>query len=205
MQIRTGTCSVENGSSIVVASAGNDWSQAGPNSLFSVPNVDGSSVLYTVATVEDPEESESGFWELHLTANYAGTTATGVAYQITKDFSPTLGLSLIAYGDTDTAILINKNLLLVEAAITSITASADAPPFLGTFDGFTAADAGGGTKQDDVPTTALATGKLYLMDHATLGSKILKLNAGTTAVALPGSWRPADYNASTNAKYWTLR
>lgn len=208
MQIRTGSCSVTNGESIVIASDGNDWSQAAPNCLFSIPAIDGSSVLYVVATVTTPGLSDSGFWELALTANYAGDTAAAVAYQITKDFTPTLGIPILHYGDTDTAILINRGLLLLEAAITGVVAAEGAIPFLGTFAGFTAADADGGTHTDSVATTALTTGIFYCFDRTEAsnpGAKILKLNAGTDAPDLPGKYRPLDYNASTNAKYWTIR
>lgn len=123
-QIRTGTCTVTNGSANVIASTGNDWSQAAPNSLFSIPATDGTSALYTVATVVAPGVSPSGFWEVNLTANYAGATSAGAAYQITKDFTPGLGLPIVQYGDTDTAILLNKISLLLEASATAALSAA---------------------------------------------------------------------------------
>lgn len=207
MQIRTGTASVTNGSQTVVASVGNDWTQAAPNCLFSVPALDGSSVLYTVATTTDPAHSGSGKWELTLSANYAGDTNAAAGYAITKDFSPTLGLALISYGDTDTAILVNRNLLRLEGAINALVTAGNAPPFLGSFAGFTAADAGGGTHVDSVITTGLEAGILYCFNRTEAsdpGVKFLFLNTGTDANALPGKFRPLDY-AGDNEVFWTIR
>lgn len=199
-QIRTGTADVFNGDTTVTASAGNDWSAVTVNSLFSVPSGDGSSVYYTIASVTAPGASVSGKWELELTAPYAGDDAAEVAYVIHKDFTA-LGIPILAVGDTLTANTINRGFQVVEAAITNIVVQANGAPFIGTFTDTT----GGSGCVDSLPTTTLATGILYLYNHATNGAGFLMLNAGTAANALPGTFRPLDYNASTNAKYWTIR
>jgi hypothetical protein len=43
---------------------------------------------------------------------------------------------------------------------------------------------------------------LLAFDHASFGSKVFKLRAGTDAEVSPSIIRPDDYNASTNAKVW---
>lgn len=117
MQIQTGTCSVTNGSATVIASAGNDWSAAAPNSLFSVPSPGTTGVLYTIAAVTTPGASGSGRWELSLSAPYAGLSSDGVAYEIAKDFTPNYSLPLLFFGDTDTAALISRALSLIDSQL----------------------------------------------------------------------------------------
>lgn len=182
----------------MIASAGNDWSQASANCLFSTPGPD--SAIYTVATVTAPGASASGRWEIALTAPYAGEDADGIAYQITKDFTA-LGVPILSIGDVDLAILINRANQIIEAQLTGITVQANGMPYLGRFSGNT----GGAGFVDAITTTGLTTGILYSYDHVDEGVKFLRLNAGTDAPALPGKFRPLDYNASTNAKFWTQR
>lgn len=122
MQIRTGSADVTNGSATVVASTGNDWTDAQVGSLFSITGTSATGVLYTVAAITNPASSGSGKWELTLSAPYAGTTATGQPYQITRDFTPLLSLPLIYRGDTDTAALINRAFALLDQAITGVSA-----------------------------------------------------------------------------------
>lgn len=113
MQIRTATASVENGGTTVTASAGNDWSAASVGDLFSIQGAD--ATLYMVAAVRSPGENVSARWELSLTAPYAGATATGVAYQITKDFTPLLGLPLPDRGDVEIALLLKRAFLRLDS------------------------------------------------------------------------------------------
>src|SRR6185369_3493678 len=102
MQIQTGSCAVTNGDATVIASAGNDWSQATPNSIFCVPGV--GAVLYDIVTVTAPGMSGSGFWEIELTVPWQGDTDAASAYAITKDFTPTWGFPILAPGDVETAL-----------------------------------------------------------------------------------------------------
>ncbi len=108
-QIQTGTASVVNGDETVIASAGNDWSDAqialsfGTPVLFSVQG--DTEVPYQVVTCTPPNLSASGFWELELTSAYLGLTQTAVPYIIHKDFTNNLQLPIISPGDTQTAQL----------------------------------------------------------------------------------------------------
>ena len=111
MQLR-GTCSVTNGSARVIAAANNDWSGISANCLFSVPGT--GAVLYIVTATTAPGLSGSGFWELTLSANYAGTTGAGLGYQLTRDFTPNLHMPLVYFGDRDTGNLHNRALAILD-------------------------------------------------------------------------------------------
>lgn len=201
MQIRTGSASVTNASATIVASDGNDWTAATVGSLFSVPGDGG--VLYTIGAITGPGLSDSGFWELEISAPYAGATNAAAAYAITKDFTPAYGFPLIYRGDTDTAALINRLAILLDGQLfAAIVEGAGGPPFLGTFDDYKGV---GGTFHSSAPTVGLTTGKLYCWNHSTEGVKFGLLNAGNDADVLPGKYRPNDYNGVTNQKFWTLR
>lgn len=112
MQITTGTCSVTNGSATVIASDGNDWSDASVGDLFFVTGVEG--VNYFIGAVTPPETSGSGFWELSLTAPYAGTTAAGVEYAISIHFTTVLGLPIPQAGDRRTDLLVARALAILD-------------------------------------------------------------------------------------------
>jgi len=71
--------------------------------------------------------------------------------------------------------------------------------FNGTITGYTGGTA---TDLDSLVTTNRAVPCLLAFDHASFGSKVFKLRAGTDAEASPAIIRPDDYNASTNAKVW---
>jgi len=113
MQIRTynadgtlaggGTASVTNGSNIVYAQAGVDWSQALQGSWFTVV---GSGVSYDVAA---PPVLVGNTWHILLAANYAGATNAAAAYAIEKDFVTINGVSVPQWSFGDTEILTFQN------------------------------------------------------------------------------------------------
>jgi len=91
MQYQTGTVSVTNGSAIVTGS-GTLWlTYASIGDLFKVK---GEDAIYTIASVDTDTQ-------ITLSANYAGTTDTGLQYQIARDFTPNLNLYEVWAGDKD--------------------------------------------------------------------------------------------------------
>jgi len=91
MQYTQGTVSVTNGSATVTGSNTEWLSNVSAGHSF---KVQGESVIYTIASVNSNTQ-------LTLSANYAGTTKSGVGYQITRDFTPTLNLAEIYANDKD--------------------------------------------------------------------------------------------------------
>jgi hypothetical protein len=67
---------------------------------------------------------------------------------------------------------------------------------------FTARTGGTASDADSLATLTLDAGYLLAFVVTGEGLRHFQLKAGTTAVALPGSFRPTDYHADTNAKYW---
>lgn len=113
MQIRTGTVDVAAGASRVVASEGVDWSAVTVGSLFSVPGVE-PRALYDILSVTPPESSIANRWEIELSNVYYGPSNAAAHYQISVDFTPTLGMPLIQHGDVDTALLVNRALRILD-------------------------------------------------------------------------------------------
>jgi hypothetical protein len=81
MQIKTGTAAVTNGSNIVIASAGVDWSGVTTMSAFSIDGVRGAPV-YGITNVQ----LVSGRWHLTLASLYGEIDNAAAAYVIQKDF-----------------------------------------------------------------------------------------------------------------------
>jgi hypothetical protein len=118
MQIQSGTAAVTLGSAIVVASAGNDWSQAQPNGLFTVPGP--GAVWYTIAAVRPPGVNVSGRWEITLAIPWQGTTQAAAGYGIHIDFTPN-GVPLLARGDVEVFLLINRAIQALASGYAPLT------------------------------------------------------------------------------------
>lgn len=119
-QIQTGTASVTLGSTNVIASAGNDWTDAqtarsvGSPVFFSV--VGNTEVPYQVVSVVDPLHSPSGFWEANLISNYVGATNAAVRYILHKDFTNNLSLPIFSPGDNQTAQLLARAFVAIDSS-----------------------------------------------------------------------------------------
>ena len=98
-QYKTGTVSVTNGSATIegTGTAFNSGNVVAGD-IFTVV---GDNAWYEVASVTDADT-------LVLTANYAGTTASGASYAITRDFTTNYGFPYPQKGDIETASLIKR-------------------------------------------------------------------------------------------------
>jgi hypothetical protein len=114
-QVQTGSVAVTNESNRVIASAGNDWSGVAVNHWFSV--VGSGEVYYVISSVTDPAHSASGKWEITLGANYAGITNLVAPYNIVIDFSPVHHLPIPYPGDTQTAQMIARLVMMLDALV----------------------------------------------------------------------------------------
>jgi hypothetical protein len=114
-QIQSGSVAVVNGNNKVIASAGNDWSQAIVNGFFSV--VGTGEVLYTIASITDPAHSTSGYWEITLSGNYAGVTNATAAYMIHHDFTVRKNFPILNPGDVNTAQIVARLTQMLDALL----------------------------------------------------------------------------------------
>lgn len=118
MQYQYGTVSVTNDSETVIGDGTVDWTELkasvdnGNPVFFSV--IGANEATYSVSSVTTPELSTSGFWELTITAKYTGSTAEGVGYMLHKDFTPKLGLPLMAYGDRQAAAIVSRAMQTID-------------------------------------------------------------------------------------------
>lgn len=130
MQIQTGTATVENGETRVIAAVGVDWGAVTVGSLFTVP---ANGVLYGIASTTAPGLSVSGRWEIELAAPYGGATvgADAVPYVIAIDFTPNLHLPLIKPGDSATAELFSRAMAIIDEAISDFESPQGAQGFQG--------------------------------------------------------------------------
>lgn len=105
-QYKTGTVSVTNGSPTV---EGSGTTFTGGNvTAGDIFTVLGDNTWYEVASVTDADT-------LVLAANYAGTTASGAAYTITRDFTTNNGYPYPQKGDIETASLIKRAFVQIDA------------------------------------------------------------------------------------------
>ncbi len=106
-QYRTGTIKIVSGES-TIEGTGTTW----------LTNIDGGdafkvkdeSVVYEVASVSDNTH-------LFLSTNYQGTTRSGEAYQLTRDFTANLNLTEINPGDIDWPTYLTEDLRTLDAAL----------------------------------------------------------------------------------------
>jgi len=112
MQYQTGTVAVTNGSSSVVGTDTLWTSNVSVGNIFTIP---GSGAWYEVASITDDTH-------LTLTANYGGSTASGSAYAITKDFTANYGFPYPEKGDVDTQSILKRALQEIDTELARIEA-----------------------------------------------------------------------------------
>ena len=117
-QYSTGTVTVTNGSAVVTGS-GTSWS--GEITVGDIFTVKGSNAWYQVGSVDSNTQ-------VTLTANYAGATASGALYAITRDFTTRNGYPYPSKKDIETASLIQRALEQVDSDIAKMNDSATAAP-----------------------------------------------------------------------------
>ena len=167
----------------------------------------GDGVLYQVAAIRAPGVSGSGKWEISLAANYAGATNAAAPYAITKDFTPTQGLPLIAAGDNQTQALWNRAMMLLDAIIAGggggggggVTLNSGLLQHVqggvdGCLDAFVTVGLNLRSTVRVLDTTLVP---IDLSEWVLLAG----LRPGGTDIA-NGILVPPDYNPDTNARYW---
>lgn len=111
MQYKTGNIKVVSGE-IVIEGIGTSWlTEVDPGDLFKVKTED---VIYQVSNVSDDSH-------LNLTAAYQGTTRSGEAYQITRDFTPNFLLPEVNPGDIDWPVNLTKSLRMIDSLLQAIS------------------------------------------------------------------------------------
>lgn len=191
MQIRAGTAAVQNGSALVIGDIDADWTAATVGSLFGIQT---EVVSYQIGAKRSPGVSGSGFWELDLTAPYAGDDNELAAYAISVDFSAVFGLPLFSYGDVNSA----QNLSRLVGQLDSLLALASLVKF---HPAVTAAQGGGAGDLDAQATALLTVPRLWLYRDGTSGAlRGFFLIAGTAAESGDDIVHPVDYASGTNEK-----
>jgi len=118
-QYRTGTVSVTNGSATVTGS-GTSWlTNVEAGDLFKVKS---ENVIYTIASVNSNTQ-------LTLSTNYAGSTASGLEYQIVRDFTPNLSLPEVSPGDIDWPVHLTQSLRKIDNAVGQNVNNTSSPTF----------------------------------------------------------------------------
>ena len=104
MKYDFGTVTVTNGSAVVTGS-GTQWSaNLDDGELFTVI---GSGIAYTIGSVDSDTQ-------VTLTANYAGSSASGLSYTVVQGFTPTFSIPYVDVGDVQTATILKRALMLID-------------------------------------------------------------------------------------------
>jgi len=106
-QYKTGTVSVTNGSS-TISGAGTAWNTLSLPLYFKI-DVDNSPV-YQVGSIDSATQ-------ISLTANYAGSTAAGLGYQLTQDFTTNYGFPLPCDGDEDAGSWLSRSITEIDSTM----------------------------------------------------------------------------------------
>lgn len=137
-QYKTGTVSVTNGSQVVTGT-GTAWlSNVQPGDGFTVA---GTQVPYTVGSVDSNGQ-------ITLSSPYAGSSGSGQAYTIWRDFTTNENLPELSQGDIETATIWTRALRKIDSLLGAATTTAR-----GTVEKATAAEAKAGA-QDKFPDAA---------------------------------------------------
>jgi len=107
----TGTVTVTNGDATVVGVGTTFTTEVTAGDLFTIQR---TGVPYIVASVTDDTN-------LELTTTYSGTTGSGKAYSIGRDFTDFKGFPYPNPGDTDIATIIKRAIQEIDAWIASLT------------------------------------------------------------------------------------
>lgn len=103
-QYKTGTVTVVNGSSVVTG-LGTSWlGHVADGDWF---KIDDLSPIYHIGHITSNTQ-------LELTANYAGTSGSGLSYCIVTDFTANHNLPLMAKGDIDWPDIWNRAMNIID-------------------------------------------------------------------------------------------
>lgn len=110
MQIQ-GIASITNGSNVIIAAAGSDWSTVQTGSLLSIIGAGG--VPYTISGTT----TVSGIWQATVSVPVTAATNATASVAISTHYSPNLSLPLLDPGDIDTANILSRALTLLDATV----------------------------------------------------------------------------------------
>jgi len=111
-QYKLGTISITNGTNVVTGVSTQFLANVAVGNSFKVYGV---NALYSVIAVDSDTQ-------IRISPNYAGATVSGAQYQISKDFTPNLGLAEIETGDSEFAFhLTHEVIRKLDAAIPDYT------------------------------------------------------------------------------------
>lgn len=106
-QYREGTVSVTTGSQTVTGTSTAWLTEVAAGDLFVIQ---GQGIVYQVAAV--PSNTQ-----ITLSANYAGTSGTGLNYVVARDFTPINNIPIINRGDFETAALLTRALAIIDGLL----------------------------------------------------------------------------------------
>ncbi|MCK5604301.1 hypothetical protein KAR91_20600 [Candidatus Pacearchaeota archaeon] len=113
-QYNEGTVNIRTVVTSDIHGLGTAWSgEVSAGDLF---KIDGSDVIYTVALVASDSD-------LTLSSNYVGPIASGIQYQITRDFTPNYDFPEVHRGDYDWPVVVTQALRDIDNQIHSDAAS----------------------------------------------------------------------------------
>jgi len=179
-QYKTGSVTVTNGSQTVTG-LGTLWSsEVSSGDIFTVV---GENAWYEVGSVDSDTQ-------ITLSASYAGTSASGAAYAITRDFTTNYGWPYPQKGDIETASLIKRAFEDIDAKLVltntdgDVTVAGDITLSAGTANGVAYLNGSkvltSGSALTFDGTTFGTTGALRVDGNTTLG------NASTDTVTVNG-------------------
>lgn len=108
MQISTGLVNVINGSNLVQGNDSVNWTQVTDDSFIII-----SGQAYDIVSCNALTK------EIRISPNYAGATASGVAYAIVQDFTLNHNLPLLNPGDLEAAAIISRAMVKIDEALSS--------------------------------------------------------------------------------------
>ena len=178
-QYKTGSVAVTNDSPNVTGT-GTLWNSLSTPLYFKV-DADGSPV-YEVASITDDTH-------LVLASNYAGATASDLAYQLVQDFSTNLDIPLPSQGDADSGDWLRRSIVEIDEwlfvpkwGVNTETLSAN-KSLITTSKRFQFLNASGANRDVNLPAEADNSGVFYII-FETGGSHSLVVKDDTPATVI---------------------
>lgn len=109
-QYKTGTVSVTNGSAVVTGTNTLWLSNINAGDAFTVA---GTGVIYDVASVDSDTQ-------ISLTAPYGGSTASGLIYAATRDFTSPDNFPELVAGDIETPTILTRAIRKIQQKFNSV-------------------------------------------------------------------------------------
>ncbi len=107
-----GSCTVTQGSTLIVAAPGISWAAAKAGFIFTVV---GSGIPYFLAV--DAALNNSGRWQAYLSAPYLQPSNPAASYALAISFTSVFGLVTFSPGDTELPTMLTRSATQIEAAL----------------------------------------------------------------------------------------